>query len=155
MGFFKAPSKKVDLDRFIKDVAKWGLSLGIASTAAAGIGAGASKAIDVVEDKLTRDKNKSKILNIAPELREVSRDKFEAMYNTVRRMGFQDEPLFAAEAMKRMHSMPESVVGLLPEVLRARGEYSRAGGRPGALASNVASIAQKPLIGDLDPINFP
>jgi len=155
MPLFGAAKPKVDMNQFLRDVTKWGLSLGIGSAAAGGIAAGASKGIEKVEDVLTSKKKKEAIIKIKPELAKLPKEHFNSMFNTVQSLGFAADPLFAAETMKRLHEMPESVVGLVPELMKARSEFLRSGGSPSRLSSAISSAAKKPMIGDLEGINFP
>jgi len=146
---------KVDLNQFMRDVSKWGLSLGIGSTVAGGMAAGASKAIEKAEEKLTSKGNKEAIIKLKPELAKIPKGKFNAMFNTVHRLGYGKDPLFASEAINRMNEMPESVVGLVPDLMKARGDFLRSGGSPSRLSSAVTEAAKKPMIGDIEGINFP
>ena len=146
---------KVDINRFLRDVSKWGISLGIGSAVAGGVGAGAGKALEAVESGLTSKKHKEAIIQMKPELASVPKPKFDAMFKTIQRLGSGGDPLFASETIKRMHEMPESVVGLVPELMKARSDFLRGGGSPSRLSSAVSAAAKKPMIGDIEGINFP
>lgn len=152
ISVFGPKASKVDLNKFLGDVGKWGLSLGIGSAVAGGVGVGAGKVLEKIEDSFSRKENKQKILKMKPELTKVPKERFDAMYNTVQRLGFADDPLFASEAMKRLYEMPESVVGLVPELMRARAGAGKGGG-PQRLSEAFREATKRPMVSDLEPIN--
>lgn len=159
MPLFRPKTPKIDMDQFIRNVTKWGASLGLASLVAGGVGAGLSRGADVVEDKLTKRKNKERILEASPELTKIPKKRFDLLYGTVRHMGGHDlagDPLFASEAIKRMHDMPESVVGLVPEMMKAKAEKIRGMSSPGSLSAALRTMPTSGrVVEGLEPINVP
>jgi len=155
MPIFKKMPRKIDMDQFVKDLAKWTVSMGLMSAAAGAGGAAVSKGLDILEDRATRRRNKIKILQANPDLAKIPKERFDMYYNTIRRSGLGGDPLFASEAIKRIHNMPEAVVGMVPELVKTRRGLQA--GASGALASAVREQASKPsaLVGELEPINIP